>query len=143
MKKKCITVITEKLVHLAFIPLSVVLREGAQASFSHCHKQFRQCLMDALGDGSEQVLTTINPLSRQNDSKSGKVQQFGTYKLPCHGSGGSMLAQVLTPGQMVCDEYSSTRKGLFFFEYFSFTVSIVPTHHSNTHPLPIPHNVRN
>jgi hypothetical protein len=41
-EKNCITVITEKLLHLAFIPVSVVLREGAQASFSHCHKEFRQ-----------------------------------------------------------------------------------------------------
>jgi len=74
MKKKSITVITEKLLHLAFIPLSVVLREGAQVSFSHCHKQFRQLLMGALDDSSQQVLPTINPLSQQNDSKSGKTQ---------------------------------------------------------------------
>jgi hypothetical protein len=82
------------------------LTEGAQASFSHCHKQFRQFLMEALDDSSQQVLKTINPLPQQNDSKSGKTQ-FGTYKLPCHGSGG------LTPGQMICDEYRSTGKGLF------------------------------
>ena len=103
-EKYCITVITEKLLHLALIPLSVVLREGAQASFSHCHKQFRQCLTGALDDSSQQVLMTINPLSQQNDSKSCKTQ-FGTYKLPCHGSGGSL------PGQMICDEYSSNGKG--------------------------------
>jgi hypothetical protein len=51
-EKNCNTVITEKLLHLAFIPVSVVLTEGAQASFSHCHKQFRQFLMGALDDNS-------------------------------------------------------------------------------------------
>jgi hypothetical protein len=88
-------------------------------------------LTGALDDTSQQVLMTINPLSQQNDSKFGKMK-FGTYKLPCHGSGGLLPAQVRHQARFVMNTVA-LGKGFFFsfFEYFSFTVSIIPTHHTH------------